>query len=178
MTWIWLIIGSSVSRMLPTCELSCFFFRIKKARSSQASISARFVARADPESRVLAICRPSGYLCCVSLLLCQLGPLSRIHVVPAPTTFYWHASCCSTSNGRSLTNSIGDSDDEFERFLAVLRFSFSKELKFIRTRLGKPYNSALGVFQFPSIEPKPPLIARGTLPMLVAITSYACRPEH
>ena len=28
--------------------------------------------------------------------------------------------------------------------LAVLRFSLSKELKFVRARLGKPYNSALG----------------------------------
>ena len=42
--------------------------------------------------------------------------------------------------------SIGDSHDEFERMLAVLRFSFSKELKFVRARLGKPYNSALGTF--------------------------------
>jgi hypothetical protein len=41
---------------------------------------------------------------------------------------------------------IGDSPDEFERMLAVLRFSFSKELKFVRARLGKPYNSALGGF--------------------------------
>lgn len=32
--------------------------------------------------------------------------------------------------------------------LAVLRFSFSKELKFIRSRLGKPYNSALGECMF------------------------------
>jgi hypothetical protein len=44
--------------------------------------------------------------------------------------------------------SIGDSHDEFERMLAVLRFSFSKELKFVRARLGKPYNSALGEFSF------------------------------
>lgn len=28
--------------------------------------------------------------------------------------------------------------------LAVLRFAFSKELKFVRSRIGKPYNSALG----------------------------------
>lgn len=41
--------------------------------------------------------------------------------------------------------SIGDSSDELERMLAVLRFSFSKELKFVRARLGKPYNSALGL---------------------------------
>ena len=45
---------------------------------------------------------------------------------------------------RQADGSIGDSDDELERFLAVLRFSFSKELKFVRARLGKPYNSALG----------------------------------
>lgn len=47
---------------------------------------------------------------------------------------------------------IGDSNDEFERMLAVLRFSFSKELKFVRARLGKPYNSALG-------ESQPPLLS-------------------
>jgi len=45
-------------------------------------------------------------------------------------------------------SSIGDSHDEFERMLAVLRFSFSKELKFVRARLGKPYNSALGTCWF------------------------------
>jgi hypothetical protein len=30
--------------------------------------------------------------------------------------------------------------------IAVLRFLFSKDLKFVRSRLGKPYNSALGEF--------------------------------
>jgi hypothetical protein len=39
---------------------------------------------------------------------------------------------------------MGDSEDAFERMLSVLRFAFSKELKFVRARLGKPYNSALG----------------------------------
>jgi hypothetical protein len=43
-----------------------------------------------------------------------------------------------------MENSMGDSEDPFERMLSVLRFSFSKELKFVRARLGKPYNSALG----------------------------------
>lgn len=43
-----------------------------------------------------------------------------------------------------LTHSIGDSGDDLERMLAVLRFVFSKDLKFIRARLGKTYNSALG----------------------------------
>ncbi|KAJ9092056.1 hypothetical protein QFC19_008830 [Naganishia cerealis] len=42
-----------------------------------------------------------------------------------------------------LLKRIGDSPDEFERILSVLRFAFSKELKFVRQRIGKPYNSAL-----------------------------------
>ncbi|KAJ9103831.1 hypothetical protein QFC21_002293 [Naganishia friedmannii] len=42
-----------------------------------------------------------------------------------------------------LLKRIGDSTDEFERMLSVLRFAFSKELKFVRQRIGKPYNSAL-----------------------------------
>lgn len=36
--------------------------------------------------------------------------------------------------------------------LAVLRFSFSKELKFVRARLGKPYNSALGTCSLPKLS--------------------------
>lgn len=43
-----------------------------------------------------------------------------------------------------VIRSIGDSSDDFERMLAVLRFLFSKDLKFVRARLGKTYNSALG----------------------------------
>lgn len=42
---------------------------------------------------------------------------------------------------------MGDSPDEFERMLSVLRFTFSKELKFVRAKLGKPYNSALGALR-------------------------------
>ncbi|KAJ9120108.1 hypothetical protein QFC22_003006 [Naganishia vaughanmartiniae] len=49
-----------------------------------------------------------------------------------------------------VANLIGDSTDEFERMLSVLRFAFSKELKFVRQRIGKPYNSALGT-PFPSL---------------------------
>lgn len=40
--------------------------------------------------------------------------------------------CCVFSNSTSnSTNSINDSDDPFERMLAVLRFTFTKDLKFI-----------------------------------------------
>nr|XP_019046799.1 hypothetical protein I302_03402 [Kwoniella bestiolae CBS 10118]OCF25729.1 hypothetical protein I302_03402 [Kwoniella bestiolae CBS 10118] len=58
---------------------------------------------------------------------------------PIPNLEYWQYA-----DRADIFAAIGDSDEELGRMLAVLRFSFSKELKFIRARLGKPYNSALG----------------------------------
>ncbi|ODO06215.1 hypothetical protein L198_01447 [Cryptococcus wingfieldii CBS 7118] len=58
---------------------------------------------------------------------------------PIPNLEYWQYA-----DRADILAAVGDSSDELERMLAVLRFCFSKELKFIRTRLGKPYNSALG----------------------------------
>ncbi|WWC86563.1 uncharacterized protein L201_001440 [Kwoniella dendrophila CBS 6074] len=58
---------------------------------------------------------------------------------PIPNLEYWQYA-----DRADIFAAIGDSDDELGRMLSVLRFSFSKELKFIRARLGKPYNSALG----------------------------------
>ncbi|ESK87670.1 oxysterol binding protein [Moniliophthora roreri MCA 2997] len=40
--------------------------------------------------------------------------------------------------------SINDYDDPFERMLAVIRFAFTKDLKYIRGKVCKPYNSVLG----------------------------------
>ncbi|KAJ7201583.1 hypothetical protein GGX14DRAFT_699341 [Mycena pura] len=39
---------------------------------------------------------------------------------------------------------INDCDDPFERILALVRFTLSKDLKLVRTHFGKPYNSILG----------------------------------
>ncbi|KAK0449686.1 uncharacterized protein EV420DRAFT_1647021 [Desarmillaria tabescens] len=39
---------------------------------------------------------------------------------------------------------INDSNDPFERMLAVLRFTFTKDLKYVSGRVFKPYNSVLG----------------------------------
>ncbi|EPY54296.1 oxysterol binding protein [Schizosaccharomyces cryophilus OY26] len=41
---------------------------------------------------------------------------------------------------------MGDEDDDLERMLAVLRWWFTKDLRFIRGRVVKPYNSVLGEF--------------------------------
>ncbi|ORX35858.1 hypothetical protein BD324DRAFT_629290 [Kockovaella imperatae] len=58
---------------------------------------------------------------------------------PIPNLEYWQYL-----DRADIFAAVGDPQDELERMLAVLRFSFSKELKFVRARLGKPYNSALG----------------------------------
>ncbi|KAH7395658.1 oxysterol-binding protein-like protein [Cadophora sp. MPI-SDFR-AT-0126] len=41
---------------------------------------------------------------------------------------------------------IGDSDDAFDRMLEVLRFWFTKDLKYVKGKPCKPYNSTLGEF--------------------------------
>ncbi|EPX74340.1 oxysterol binding protein [Schizosaccharomyces octosporus yFS286] len=41
---------------------------------------------------------------------------------------------------------MGDNDDDLERMLSVLRWWFTKDLRFIRGRVVKPYNSVLGEF--------------------------------
>jgi hypothetical protein len=40
---------------------------------------------------------------------------------------------------------INDSDDNLMRMVAVLRFTFTKDLKFVHGKICKPYNSVLGM---------------------------------
>ncbi|KAG9031560.1 hypothetical protein FRB95_002554 [Tulasnella sp. JGI-2019a] len=58
---------------------------------------------------------------------------------PLPNLEYWNYL-----DRPDLFAAINDSADPFERMLAVLRFTFSKDLKFIRGKICKPYNSVLG----------------------------------
>ncbi|KAG6885560.1 hypothetical protein C0993_012803 [Termitomyces sp. T159_Od127] len=57
---------------------------------------------------------------------------------PMPNLEYWHYL--------DRPDIINDSDDPFERMLAVLRFTFTKDLKFVSKhgKVCKPYNSVLG----------------------------------
>ncbi|KAI9886629.1 MAG: hypothetical protein M1823_001543 [Watsoniomyces obsoletus] len=58
--------------------------------------------------------------------------------------------------------SIGDSDDPLERMLAVLRFWFTKDLKYVKGKPCKPYNSSLGEFfrcKWEVQDPAPPILA-------------------
>ncbi|KAI0341339.1 hypothetical protein BDW22DRAFT_1396871 [Trametopsis cervina] len=58
---------------------------------------------------------------------------------PIPNLEYWHYL-----DRPDLFAAINDSADPLERMLAVLRFSFAKDLKWIHGKVCKPYNSVLG----------------------------------
>ncbi|KAF9003331.1 hypothetical protein BDQ17DRAFT_1356014 [Cyathus striatus] len=58
---------------------------------------------------------------------------------PIPNLEYWHYL-----DRPDLFAAINDSNDPFERMLAVIRFTFTKDLKFIHGKVCKPYNSVLG----------------------------------
>lgn len=60
---------------------------------------------------------------------------------PIPNLEYWnYLDCPETFIG------IGDSDDPLGRMLSVLRFWFTKDLKYVKGKPCKPYNSTLGEF--------------------------------
>ncbi|KAI5205941.1 hypothetical protein AUEXF2481DRAFT_3121 [Aureobasidium subglaciale EXF-2481] len=60
---------------------------------------------------------------------------------PIPNLEYWHYL-----DRPDIFASIGDSDDELGRLLACLRFWFTKDLKYVKGKPCKPYNSTLGEF--------------------------------
>jgi oxysterol-binding protein-related protein 9/10/11 len=58
---------------------------------------------------------------------------------PIPNLEYWNYL-----DRPDLFAAINDPDDQFQRMLAVIRFTFTKELKYVKGRVVKPYNSVLG----------------------------------
>ncbi|KXT03774.1 hypothetical protein AC578_773 [Pseudocercospora eumusae] len=60
---------------------------------------------------------------------------------PIPNLEYWHYL-----DRPETFAAIADSDDPLERMLACLRFWFTKDLKYVKGKPCKPYNSTLGEF--------------------------------
>lgn len=58
---------------------------------------------------------------------------------PVPNLEYWNY----LDRGDFFTL-VADLDDPLDRMLAVLRFTFTKELKYVKGKICKPYNSILG----------------------------------
>ncbi|KAI2622054.1 oxysterol-binding family protein [Xylaria nigripes] len=60
---------------------------------------------------------------------------------PTPNLEYWNYL-----DNPSAFAAIGTSDDSLDRMLEVLRFWFTKDLKYVKGKPCKPYNSCLGEF--------------------------------
>lgn len=60
---------------------------------------------------------------------------------PRPNLEYWNYLDCP-----SAFTAIGTSEDPVDRMLEVLRFWFTKDLKYVKGKPCKPYNSCLGEF--------------------------------
>ena len=60
---------------------------------------------------------------------------------PTPNLEYWNYL-----DQPNTFIAIGDSDDELGRMLEVLRFWYTKDLKYVKGKPCKPYNSTLGEF--------------------------------
>ncbi|KAG8714173.1 hypothetical protein FRC08_012279 [Ceratobasidium sp. 394] len=87
---------------------------------------------------------------------------------PIPNLEYWNYL-----DRPDAFAAIGDSDDPLLRMLAVLRFTFTKDLKFVHGKICKPYNSVLGEhfrshtsfipLSYPSDSDLPPIFVSHTL---------------
>lgn len=60
---------------------------------------------------------------------------------PTPNLEYWNYL-----DQPNTFIAMGDSDDELGRMLEVLRFWYTKDLKYVKGKPCKPYNSTLGEF--------------------------------
>ncbi|EXJ95706.1 hypothetical protein A1O1_00829 [Capronia coronata CBS 617.96] len=75
---------------------------------------------------------------------------------PIPNLEYWHYL-----DRPETFASIGTSDDDLGRMLEVLRFWFTKDLKYVKGKPCKPYNSTLGEFfrcNWEVSAPAPPIL--------------------
>ncbi|KAF7348577.1 hypothetical protein MVEN_01375300 [Mycena venus] len=87
---------------------------------------------------------------------------------PMPNLEYWQYL-----DRPDMFAAINDSDDPFERMLALIRFTFTKDLKFVHGKVCKPYNSVLGEHfrsHWDVVPAKPPI---ASVPAVAASPSKA-----
>ncbi|CCO32936.1 Oxysterol-binding protein-like protein 1 [Rhizoctonia solani AG-1 IB] len=87
---------------------------------------------------------------------------------PIPNLEYWNYL-----DRPDVFATINDSDDNLMRMVAVLRFTFTKDLKFVHGKICKPYNSVLGEYfrchtsvtplKYPANPNEPPIFPSHTL---------------
>ncbi|MCJ1294263.1 hypothetical protein MMC34_005821 [Xylographa carneopallida] len=95
---------------------------------------------------------------------------------PTPNLEYWNYL-----DRPETFISIGDPEDEVTRMLAVLRFWFTKDLKYVKGKPCKPYNSALGEFfrcNWEVVDDAPPISTRTDRPLSSSGTNKPVRVSY
>ncbi|KAJ7484378.1 hypothetical protein FB451DRAFT_1232295 [Mycena latifolia] len=94
---------------------------------------------------------------------------------PIPNLEYWHYL-----DRPDMFAAINDSDDPFERMLAIVRFTFTKDLKF-HGKVCKPYNSVLGEHfraHWDVVPAKAPTSQSGGLPVSTSMETASVKSGH
>ncbi|KAF8217709.1 hypothetical protein K438DRAFT_1795517 [Mycena galopus ATCC 62051] len=87
---------------------------------------------------------------------------------PMPNLEYWQYL-----DRPDMFAAINDSEDPFERMLALIRFTFTKDLKFVHGKVCKPYNSVLGEHFRAHWDVVPAKLPISATPTVTASTSKA-----
>ncbi|KAJ7089220.1 hypothetical protein B0H15DRAFT_780149 [Mycena belliarum] len=95
---------------------------------------------------------------------------------PIPNLEYWHYL-----DRPDMFAAINDSDDPFERMLAIVRFTFTKDLKFVHGKVCKPYNSVLGEHfraHWDVVPAKPPTSQPAAEPVSASLDTASVKSGH
>lgn len=90
---------------------------------------------------------------------------------PVPNLEYW-----TYLDRADFFTSVPDLDDPLDRMLATLRFTFTKELKFVKGKICKPYNSILGEHFRCHWDVEPAKINESYLLPVQAVTAESAEP--
>ncbi|KAJ7150947.1 hypothetical protein C8R43DRAFT_1005687 [Mycena crocata] len=95
---------------------------------------------------------------------------------PIPNLEYWHYL-----DRPDMFVAINDSEDPFERMLALVRFTFTKDLKFVHSKVCKPYNSVLGEHfraHWDVVPAQPPTTYPAVLPTSASLETASVKSGH
>lgn len=131
-------------------QLTSFLLLIRKIQATPWNIEERFVLSfLFPYKRVIKNPNPTSLSALhVSDLAAVRLSLPANLLEPIGNLEYW--TYCDRADFFAALN---EPEDELDRMLAVLRWTFTKDLKFVKAKIAKPYNSILLVLTFFFLSP-------------------------
>ena len=132
---------SSSTRAIPSPAPSTAPSTASKTEKTESIPTAYVSDKADDSSKLKTFLSILRKFIGVSDIASVRFSLPAQLLEPTPNLEYWnYLDRPETFIG------IGDSDEELGRMLSVLRFWFTKDLKYVKGKPCKPYNSTLGEF--------------------------------